>query len=108
MTAEIRKQIDGLSVITRANGHNVHEDCIKKSDVIELVEKLTKWNKVEDCLPDYNGEPVLVRFKLGITAVCIMRYAHDNNDDEPDYYFEYASYGLGYVNDEAIEWKPII
>lgn len=97
MTDEIRKQIDGLPIFST----NEVVDCtiqanwVLMSDVIELVEKLTKWNKVDDCLPEVD---TIVLWKT-ISGNYIV--------DEIDHDMDFRMLNSAYCND-LIEWKPII
>ena len=51
MKDEIKNLIESVEIYAVDIGINLI-DYVPKSDFDRVVEKLTKWNKVEDCLPD--------------------------------------------------------
>mgnify|MGYP007069485989 CR=1 FL=1 len=65
MTEEIKILIDKLPIETiyRKETKELF-NCVKKSDVILLIEELTKWNKVEDRLPMSDSVLTVVLVKL--------------------------------------------
>jgi len=58
-----------------------NEVLLRKSDVIELVEKLTAWVKVEDGLPEFKGKPfyILAESVEDILLVLIEEYEDLDN-----------------------------
>ena len=90
MTNEIKQMVDELPCYRDNNG------C-KKSDVIELVEKLTKWNKVEDGLPEI-GKRVLMKFDDD-------KISSGHRIQEKLFVDDIANF---YWDVEIIEWKYII
>lgn len=58
MNSEVQKLINELPTYTRMAEF---KEYIPKSDVIDLVEKLTRWNKVGDCLPPEDGQDILLQ-----------------------------------------------
>jgi hypothetical protein len=54
MTKEVKKLIDSVKVTKSSVIYQKYGQCdvVKKSDFDRVVEELTKWNKVKDCLPD--------------------------------------------------------
>lgn len=106
MNAEIQKLIDGLPTriivdrtIIDGIKYKVIKEYLLESDVIELVESLTKWNKVEDCLPElistrsHQSRQVFCKLKDGSFKVCQFSNA-------------LGFYPL-YANEKVTEWKPI-
>lgn len=59
MTDELQKLIDSKTVVT-ADGTGNFYYMLHKSDVVELIEKLTKWHSVKD-LPTLFKENILVK-----------------------------------------------
>jgi hypothetical protein len=98
MTQKAKELIDELEVVTKMNWEDKWTELVKKSAVIELVKELTKWNKVEDGLP----EPITsiqMRKKNGYIGVGYMSVAmHQFYDYKSQTYFEIS---------DVIEWKPI-
>ena len=68
MSEEVKKLIE--SVITNCNKIVCvdFKDYVLKSEFLRVIEELTKWNKVEDCLPKHKQECL---FKLDSKDICI-------------------------------------
>lgn len=68
MTDEVRRMVDGLRIAfttsDTSGGKSDTDNLVYKSDVVELVEKLTKWNKVED-FPIPKETDVIVKMENG-------------------------------------------
>lgn len=104
MNTEVQKLIDGLK---KYDPHQIakysHERAMnglkpklftRESDLIGLVESLTKWNKVDDCLPEMN-QTVIVKMDSGRLDVCYFKSK----------VFVDTLFGLAL---NVTEWKPII
>lgn len=67
MTEETKKLIESVTVFTQYDVvcSGGLTEWVGKSDFDRVVEELTKWNKVEECLPDINRR-LLVKSKIGI------------------------------------------
>lgn len=78
------------------------DGSVKLSYVIELVDKLTKWNDVYDELPDC-GVPVNVKFNNG--SVCMAYYlSHKYRDCM---FYSYCEPDIEFILEDVIEWKLI-
>lgn len=107
MIDEVRNKIDELKVHEcRCSFSLPPIELLLKSDVIKLVESLTKWNKVEDCLPELSCK-CLVKFKEvdinGENHFSSAHYFHlkkqfDVHDKQ------LVKYGIGTIT----HWKPLI
>jgi len=107
MTEDIKKLIESVKVYkgafsTYESGHCVIHDAVSKSDFDRVVEELTKWNKVEDCLPD-TGKQLIVKFRdNSIDAAWYL--SHKYRDCmfyarcEPD---------IDFILEDIFEWKYI-
>jgi hypothetical protein len=105
MTEEIKKLIESVPVLNLGmyridSEHKSHFKAVRKSDFDRVVEELTKWNKVEDKLPDEHM-PVLCKSKtiVGGTYIYFVGYY------EPIAGYFYDAYRLYRL---VTEWKPII
>ena len=90
MTEKIRKEVDGLTT-----SNIMGAEMLRKSDVLELVESLTKWIKVEDGLPE-KYKNILIRNEDDID---IGQRIHDGGENL------WAS-NCGDI-EGIIEWKTI-
>lgn len=101
MTDETKKLIDELETFsTVINGRKEYfSGWVRKSDLIRVVEELTKWNKVEDGKPEFistnshMSKQVLCKMKEGYFKVCQFSYI-------------LGFYPL-YANEDVTEWKYI-
>jgi len=101
MTEETKKLIESVQTYEHPSPLCFDSEpkiLVKKSELIRVVEDLTKWNKVEYSLPK-TGTKVLVRFKNGNWSTS-ERYISTGSG------FEHWK-GSGTFADSIIEWKYI-
>ena len=106
MTEELKKLIKSIRTteLIRKNpisGELEKANFVLKSDFDRVVEELTKWNKVEDGLPEIQGY-YFVRVEHSFPKNCHVIVSEF--DDENNRF--YSESGDNPIYD-ALEWKPI-
>ena len=81
MTTEVKAMVDALPIVSHSVIDWKETELVNKSDVLELVEKLTAWVKVEDGLPEFKGKPlyILAESAEDIQLVLIEEYEDVDN-----------------------------
>lgn len=113
MTDEVRKHMGGLHIFStnEVSDYTIQANWVLESDVIALVEELTKWNKVEDKTPiafetgDWDGKRsdiVIAKDSCGV--VYIARVYEGIIDGRK--YCDFADLD-DFLIDEITEWKYI-
>ena len=71
MTDESKKLIESVGVFltNEVTDYRIQAEWVLKSDFDMVVEEFTKWNKVEDCLPEMN-QTVIVKRNSGKIGIC--------------------------------------
>jgi hypothetical protein len=99
MTEEVKKLVESVETNKFCKGRTeegvfLEYEYVRKSDFDHIVEELTKWNKVEDILPE-SGKKILVKNRIGHIGFAI-REEHKFVDPED-----------GFLLVNIIEWKYI-
>ena len=106
MTYEVKKLIDSVKVYQHPVPlcfDSIARALVDKSDFDRVVEELTKWNKVEDCLPKSKDILTQVLVKIqGKRLQCNLGIITATFDKRTGKF----KTGEKYV--EVTEWKPII
>jgi len=61
MTEDVKKLIDQLPIISNAMVDWKDIELVSKSDVIKLVEKLTKWNPAKSAIHPKEGADIILK-----------------------------------------------
>ena len=112
MTTEVKAMVDSLPTVSHSVIDWKEAELVNKSDVLELIEKLTAWVKVEESTPmcfeagDWDGKRsdiVLVKTREGETLTARLY----NGILDGSEFNEWAEARYDYMI-EVIEWKTII
>ena len=99
MTEETKKLIDELPTSRVGFGDEMRE-LVYKSDLIRIVEELTKWNKLKDGFPD-TGRQLLAKFRDGDIEVA-WYLSHKYRDCS---FYSRCEPDIDFILEDIIEWK---